>query len=170
MTPVIRVADAADVDALVRMGAETFCDTFGHLYPAEDLTAFLEEAHAPEAWLRLLASPGHRTWIVEAGGEPVAYAVAGPCKLPHPEVTAGAGELQRLYVVRSQQGSGLGKVLFETAMAWLEAEGRRPIWIGVYSENHRAQKLYLSRGFAQVGEYAFVVGRTRDREFILRRA
>lgn len=166
----IRVAEAKDAEALARLGAETFRDTFGHLYPPEDLRAFLDEAHSPAAWSRLLASPEVRTWVAEVGGEPVAYAVAGPCKLPHPEVTASAGELQRLYVVRSQQGSGLGKALFQRAVAWLEAEGRRPIWIGVYSENHRALRLYESQGFERVGEYEFPVGRTRDREFILRRA
>ena len=169
MKPVIRIAEAADAEALAGLGAETFRDTFGHLYPVEDLTAFLEEAHSPAAWSRLLANPGHRTWMAEVGTQPVAYAVAGPCKLPHPEVAAGSGELQRIYVLRSHQGSGLGKVLFEEATAWLEAEGRRPLWIGVYSENHRAQKLYLSRGFSLVGEYEFAVGRTRDRELILRR-
>jgi GNAT superfamily N-acetyltransferase len=169
MTPVIRLAAAADAEALSRIGTETFCDTFGHLYPAEDLAAYLEEEQTPAAWSRILATPERRTWIAEVGGEPVAFAVAGPCKLPHPEVTPGAGELQRLYVLRAQQGSGLGKVLFETAMAWLESEGRRPVWIGVYSENHRAQKLYMGRGFALVGEYEFPVGKIRDREFILRR-
>jgi diamine N-acetyltransferase len=170
MKPVIRIAEATDAEALAGLGAETFRDTFGHLYPVEDLTAFLDESHSPAAWSRLLTSPGYRTWIAEFGKKPVAYAVAGPCKLPHPEITASAGELQRIYVIRSHQGSGLGKVLFEEATAWLEAEGRRPIWIGVYSENHRAQKLYLSRGFELAGEYEFPVGRTRDREFILRRA
>lgn len=169
MKTLIRTAEVADVDALVRLGAETFSDTFGHLYPAEDLVAFLEEAHSDAAWSRLLASPAHRTWIAEIEGRPVGYAVAGPCKLPHPEVTASAGELQRIYVARSHQGVGLGKHLFEQAMAWLEAQGRRPIWIGVYSENHRAQRLYMSAGFQAVGEYEFRVGQTRDRELILRR-
>jgi diamine N-acetyltransferase len=169
MNPVIRIAEAGDVEALALLGAETFRDTFGHLYPVEDLAAFLDESHSPAAWSRLLVRPEMRTWLAEVGNKPVAYAVAGPCTLPHPEVTASSGELLRLYVVRSEQGSGLGRVLFETAMAWLEAEGRRPIWIGVYSENHRAQRLYQSGGFECVGEYEFPVGRTRDREFILRR-
>ena len=169
MKPALRIANTADATALSLLGAETFRDTFGAMYPPEDLAAFLEEMHTPEAWSKLLTKPDHRTWIAEVGTQPVAYAVAGPCKLPHPEVTPSAGELQRLYVHRSQQGSGLGKQLFEETMRWLEAEGRRPIWIGVYSENHRAQNLYLSRGFQKVGEYEFPVGKTRDREFILRR-
>ncbi len=166
----IRTAHAADAEALSRLGTQTFCDTFGHLYPPEDLAAYLSEAHTPEAWRKLLTTPHTRTWLWEAeGGEPVAYAVAGPCKLPHPEVTEGAGELRRLYVARSQQGTGLGRALFDVALGWLESEGRSPLWVGVYSENHRALRLYLGRGFVQVGEYEFPVGRMRDRELILRR-
>ena len=45
----------------------------------------------------------------------------------------------------------------------------RRLWIGVWSENLGAQRLYARRGFEQVGTYAFAVGRVRDHEFILRR-
>ena len=54
-------------------------------------------------------------------------------------------------------------------LAWLERDGQRQLWIGVWSENHGAQRLYARHGFAQVGTYEFVVGQTRDHEFILRR-
>ena len=46
---------------------------------------------------------------------------------------------------------------------------QRPLWIGVWSENLGAQKLYGRHGFVKAGEYEFHVGKTRDREFILRR-
>ena len=45
----------------------------------------------------------------------------------------------------------------------------RDVWIGVWSENHGAQRLYARHGFEKVGEYEFKVGQTRDHEFILRR-
>jgi ribosomal protein S18 acetylase RimI-like enzyme len=54
-------------------------------------------------------------------------------------------------------------------MAWLERDGPRTIWIGVWSENHGAQRFYARQGFEKVGEYGFAVGSTVDREFILRR-
>jgi diamine N-acetyltransferase len=54
-------------------------------------------------------------------------------------------------------------------MAWLLAEGPRDIWIGVWSENYRAQRFYERHGFLKVGEYGFPVGGTLDHEFILRR-
>ncbi len=170
MNAALRVAAPSDAEALAALGTKTFEDTFGHLYPAEDLAAFLDEAHSPKAWSQLLSQPSCRTWVAQMGAQAVGYAVAGPCKLPHPEVTGGAGELQRLYVLQAHQGAGLGTRLFEEAMAWLASEGRRPVWLGVYSENPRAQALYTARGFEVVGEYAFAVGRSRDRELIMRRA
>jgi len=55
------------------------------------------------------------------------------------------------------------------ALAWLERDGPRRIWIGVWSGNRGARRLYEQLGFAKVGEYYFKVGEAMDREFILRR-
>ena len=55
------------------------------------------------------------------------------------------------------------------ALAWLERKGPRRVWLGVWSKNHGAQRLYERLGFEKVGEYEFLVGKTRDHEFIMRR-
>ena len=54
-------------------------------------------------------------------------------------------------------------------MDWLLDRGPRTLWVGVWSENLGAQRFYARYGFALAGEYAFPVGRVRDREFIFRR-
>ena len=75
MALAIRRADSTDADALSRIGTRTFVDTFGHLYPDEDLQAFLRESHAPEAYARYLADPGYATWLLEDGGDVVGYRI-----------------------------------------------------------------------------------------------
>jgi ribosomal protein S18 acetylase RimI-like enzyme len=55
-------------------------------------------------------------------------------------------------------------------MAWLERDGPRDLWIGVWSENVGAQRFYGRHGFVRVGDYGFQVGSVTDHEFILRRA
>lgn len=167
--PVIRRAGPGDAETLSALGARTFADTFGHLYPPEDLQAFLAEAYGLERTRADLADPAKAAWLVEAGGQAVGYALAGPCGLPHAEVTPACGELKRIYLLNGWQGGGLGGRLFATVMDWLEADGPRDIWIGVWSENHGAQRFYARHGFEKVGGYGFVVGRTVDSEFILRR-
>ena len=165
----IRRAGPADAEALVAIGRATFAETFAHLYPPEDLAVFLADAHSLARARADLADPAKAVWLVESAGEVVGYALAGPCHLPHPEVTADCGELERIYMARAHQGGGGGSQLLTEALAWLEKDGPRQLWIGVWSENVGAQRLYARRGFEKAGTYEFVVGQTRDHEFILRR-
>lgn len=159
------------IPALSQLATDTFVETFGHLYPPEDLKAFLEKSYAPAQLTADTADPAQFWRIVYDGDDAVAYLQCGPVGLPHTEAEAStAGELKRLYVHSSQQGKGLGKMLLTIAMDWMtDTYGDAPQWIGVWSENHKAQALYLSYGFERVGEYQFPVGSTLDDEFILRR-
>lgn len=166
----IRRATVDDADTVSSLGARTFTETFAHLYPPEDLETFLAYAYGLERTRNDLANPDKATWILEdEDGEAIGYALAGPCDLPHDEVSATDGELKRIYVLKSHQGGGRGSALLKTALDWLEQDGPRRLWIGVWSENLGAQKLYESKGFTKVGEYFFKVGETNDLEFILRR-
>jgi ribosomal protein S18 acetylase RimI-like enzyme len=169
-TYVTRRATPQDAAVLSELGARTFSETFAHLYPPEDLSCFLADAYSLERTLDYLTSPEHATWILEGpGGLPVGFALAGPCSLPHAEVTADGGELKRIYILAAHRGGGRGTALLTLALDWLEQDGPKPLWIGVWSGNHQAQKLYAKLGFVQVGGYGFPVGKTIDDEFILRR-
>jgi ribosomal protein S18 acetylase RimI-like enzyme len=164
----IRTAGPEDAAVLAALGRDTFVDTFAHLYPPQDLAAFLAQSYTPEAFDVFLGRPDQAMWIAETGGEAIGYAHAGACALPHPDVTHDCRELKRLYVRKGGQGGGLGGRLIAEALGWMAAPGRS-LWIGVWSENHGAQRFYARHGFEKVGEYEFIVGETRDREFILRR-
>jgi ribosomal protein S18 acetylase RimI-like enzyme len=166
----LRRATPADADVVAAIGVATFTESFGHLYPPADLAAFLAETHATGRILADLANPAKAVWLAQAQGETIGYALAGPCDLPHDHARPGDGELKRLYLLKRAQNGGLGGRLFDTALAWLQRDGPRTVWIGVWSENHGAQRLYARRGFVRVGGYGFRVGATIDREFILRRA
>ena len=81
----------------------------------------------------------------------IGYVTACPAHLPHPDVAPGDGR---------------GTLLLRTALEWLERDGPRTLWIGVWSENYGAQRFYARHGFEIVGEYSFMVGDHADREFI----
>jgi GNAT superfamily N-acetyltransferase len=164
----LRRAGPDDAAAVASLARETFTTTFGSLYPPEDLAQFLAESHAQDRYAAWLSDPAYAVWALERDGEMAGYALAGPCHLPHPEVTAECGELWRIYVRGDLHGQGLGTVLLDAALTWLERPGRR-LWIGVWSGNLGAQKLYAHHGFHKVGGYQFPVGRVLDDEFILRR-
>ncbi len=169
----IRVAGPADARTLSELGWATFLNTFvegfGMPYSADDLAEFHARAYAVDRAEALLADRASRAWLAERGGEPVGFATAGPAALPHTELRPGDRELRRLYVRADQKGAGLAPRLMETAMTWLLRDGPRPVWLGVWSGNHRAQRFYARYGFEKVGEYGYPVGEVTDHEFIMRR-
>ena len=141
-------------------------------------TWFLFEDEADEGFSRPDPSPADHPLVPEAGDEapassashaPIGYATACPANLPHPDVAPDDGELQRLYILQGYQGGGRGTLLLNTALEWLERDGPRTLWIGVWSENYGAQRFYARHGFEIVGDYSFMVGDHADHELITRR-
>ena len=174
MDAVIRRATVEDAATLADLGARTFVETFGHLYTAADLQAFLDDSHSIAAYAKALANPGYALWIAESLAQDgmhraIGYAQAGPCGLPHAHVRPGDGELKRLYLRRDAQNGGTGRTLMDAAMAWLLRDGPRVLWLSVWSENFGAQRFYGRHGFSKVAEYDFPVGEHRDIEFMYRR-
>ena len=184
----LRRATPEDAEALSALASTCYIQTFGQLYSSDDLDRFIHEAYSPEVLRVELGDPTRPTWLffleeseadeAELGsadahtaseGKLIGYVTVCPAHLPHPDVKPTDGEVQRLYLLREYQGGGRGSMMLRHAIDYLLADGPRPLWIGVFSENLGAQRLYGRHGFKLVGEYKFMVGDHADREFIMRR-
>ncbi|MEJ0036930.1 MAG: GNAT family N-acetyltransferase [Gammaproteobacteria bacterium] len=167
---VIRRASVADAATLALVTERTFTETFGHLYPSEDLAEYVSGNCSPESCRQLLEDPQLAAWFIGAeGAAPVGFATAASCKLPVENREPNAGEVRQLYVLASHQNQRLGARLLDTALGWLTEQNFSPLYIGVWSQNYGAQRFYGRYGFRKVGEYGFPVGKTVDHEFILKR-
>lgn len=166
----IRRAVLADAEPLQALGIESFVAAFGHLYPQDDLDAFLSDNYGLESWRRQVSRPDRPIWIAKSpDGSLAGYAQASPCDLPVDPMPDGALQLRRLYVRPDILSLGVGAALMRPVLDWVDAAGRPPLFLGVWSENVKAQKFYRRYGFTRVGEYDFPVGAQVDLEFILRR-
>ena len=166
----IRRASVSDAAALAVITERTFTETFGHLYPPEDLAEYLRGTCTPEAARKLIDDPKVGAWLIGADGSaPVGYVTAGGCKLPVENREPNAGEIRQLYVLATHQNQRLGARLLDVALRWLDEQNFSPLYIGVWSQNEGAQRFYGRYGFKKVGEYGFPVGKTIDHEFILKR-
>jgi diamine N-acetyltransferase len=160
-----RENDAAD---LAEIGAATFAETFGHLYPAHDLKRYLEETYDVEKMREDLRDPKVEIRIAFSGRKMAAYCKIGPVKIPAPVGDEPALELHRIYVYRNRQGVGVGRILLTWATERARQRGAANLFLGVWEKNERAIAVYESRGFDRVGTYKFKVGDTLDDEIIMR--
>lgn len=148
-----RAADLPAVDALYR---ESFVATFGHLYRAADLAAFLD-AFTPAAWEKTFVTAGTAFRLAEDEDGLLGYCHLGPVTLPI-EPDASTIELHQLYLAERGKGSGAAQALMDWAIATARARGAARIVLSVYVDNHRAQRFYARYGFREIGKYEFRVG------------
>jgi len=163
-----RDATPADAAALATLGADSFCETFGHLYAPADLALFLEN-HTAATWGAELADPAFSIRIVQGDEAMIGYAKLGPPHLPFTPPT-GAVELRQLYVLSPWQGVGVAAELIEWVITSTRTGDATALFLSVFTDNHRARRFYARYGFQPVGTYAFMVGTQADEDIVMRLA
>ncbi|MFZ4069284.1 MAG: GNAT family N-acetyltransferase [Caulobacterales bacterium] len=159
-----------DAAALADFWRDRYVETFGHLYRPADLVAFLAASYSPAQQLaELLDLSGAHRLAFDAAGALIGAASVGPLKLPVDPGPARSFELYRLYITESAKGAGLADALMAWAFDQADARATAKMYLGVFSENHRAKRFYARHGFSRVGGYEFIVGDARDAEDIMMR-
>ena len=165
MSAFYRAAELSDADALRKLFAESFVETFGHLYRPSDLQEFLD-GNSEAKWHANLTDPDVAIRVAETGAELVGFLELAPKKLPY-ETDAPAIELRRLYLRSSAHGRGIADELMRWALREAVSRGAHELVLSVYVDNHRARRFYERYGFEAVGKYDFMVGSHADEDLIL---
>ena len=157
---IVRPATATDADAIADVGVRSWDLTYRGIVPDEALGEWITRNGA--AWRELFATrapdgPG-RVWVADLDGRVIGYATTSPGKdtwLPPPD---GAGEITNLYLDPDVIGSGIGRLLYEHAVADLAARGFDPLVVWAFRDNARAIGFYERMGLAiDVPEHAWVL-------------
>ena len=125
----LRVMTSADLDAVLELELELFGE---------------------EAWSRpmlegeLAQQPGSRHYLVaEQDGQVIGYAGL---------LAAGSqADVVTIAVTARRQGQGTGAALLDALLAEARRRGCTEIFLEVRVDNLRAQQLYRTRGFEQIG-------------------
>ena len=164
---VLRPAKHDDAAALARLGRESFCAAFEHLYPHDDLAEFLAKAYSEQTVANEIADDRFIHCLADDTERLLGY-----CKLCKPSAFAEHSEantplsLNQLYTQPDLTGKGVGAELMEWAIEEARKLGCDAIQLSVWSENHRAHRFYERFGFEKIADIAFWVGSHRDDEFL----
>ena len=159
---IIRPATSADLPAIDHVFRTSFCDTFAHLYAAEDLADFLA-GFTPGGWAAEFSDPEMSFQVGEVDGAVLGFAKLGPNKLPHVE-PEDLLELKQLYLLKSAHGTGMARALMDWTLDEARRRGATRLALSVWSENWRAQAFYRRFGFVDRGPVTFMVGNHPDED------
>lgn len=165
--PIIREATHADCATLAAFAAQTFTESFGHLYTPENLQSHLAKHYQP-GYLENALAEGSTLLMMYLEDVLIGYGKVGRVVLPvKPSIPPGAQEIHRVYVAQQYQGKGYGKQLMLHILSLPRVQTAPAVYLGVWEENLRAQALYKQYNFEIVGRYLYHVGTQSDRELIM---
>ena len=142
----LREATLADAGGIAQVHVESWRTTYPGIMPQEHLDA-LSITEREQKWQGIL-SPGNAdvtyTFVAETEeGEIVGFTEGGRDRNGGP---ASQAEIYVLYLLKSQQGRGIGRRLLQTAARRLHAAGYSTLFLWVSALNHPACRFYEAVG------------------------
>jgi GNAT superfamily N-acetyltransferase len=143
-----RRARAPDVEAICRVCAEGWRDTYGDLYTAERIERTIAQFYNPNRVRKELEpSRGWDGWLV-AEDEHGILVAAGGGGMTGP-VT---GEVFVLYADPARRREGAGTALLEAITEQQRSQGATEQWVAVAEGNEKGIPFYEARGFRRRGK------------------
>jgi len=169
MSVELRLATAADADALSAFASSAFADWYAPLNDPEDMRLHLDATFSSEKQAAEIALADHWYLLAEDGGRIVAYALVAEGS-PEPSVTAARpAQIKRFYLDRAWHGSGLATRLMDATIARLASHAADVAWLTAWTQNPRAVRFYEKSGFVRTGEAIFHLGRSPQTDHVLAR-
>lgn len=153
--PEIRPAAAADAMALGRLHVAAWRETYRGLLPDAMLAGLSAEARGA-AWEEVLRDPAAyqdaRIHLAEEDGDMIGFAACGAQSDAGLAAAGFDGEIGAIYLLRTAQRRGIGRLLMQTAAADLKGRGFRAASLWVLRDNMPARRFYERLGGELVGE------------------
>jgi len=165
-TPIIREGTLADCDAIGQIAAQTFTETFGHLYDPADLALHLKNYCSADYYIESLKA-GDTLLMTHLGDTLIGYAKIGHVMLPVKNIIRGGQEIYRVYLLKAFQGKGYGKQLMLHILSLPRVQMASAVYLGVWENNLKAQSLYKLYNFQIIDRYQFPVGNHIDIDLIM---
>ena len=141
MTIEVRRAVESDARGIAEVHVQAWREAYAHLVPASSL-ARLNVEQRERRWTEILKIPTAIIWVATDSEAIIGF--AGSSAGHHDDAPRDL-ELESIYLLESQHGSGAGQRLLDAAI------GADPAYLWVAEDNLRARVFYKRNGFIPDG-------------------
>lgn len=162
----------AETAELAALAAATFPLACPRSAAGADIAAFIAANLSPQRFADYLADPDRRVLTASDDGRIIGYTMLIRGIGADPDIARAvphrpAVELSKMYVLATHHRGGAAAALMRSGIAWAAGCGAQAVWLGVNQENLRAQRFYGKHGFAVSGTRSFVLGASREHDFVM---
>lgn len=164
----IRLCTPQDLQSLADIASKTFSATFAHLNDPAHFAPYMARAFSLNQIKSELENPATEFYFLFYDNK-----LAGYLKLNFAEAQSDLNdpqsiEIERIYVLDSFQGLGLGKALFQLSLDKAQSLSLKYVWLGVWEKNTKAIDFYKTRGFYTFDKHPFKLGDDLQTDYLMR--
>lgn len=157
-----------DVKLLQKLSIQTFIETFGAQNTEADMQEYLNNQMSTSQLKKELEHAHSNFYFAYHKDRLAGYLKLNFESAQREKVGTGtAFEVERIYLLNDFQRQGLGKVLFEKAVALGKEKGYRKLWLGVWEHNSLALAFYKKLGLTVFDKHTFVLGSDSQTDLML---
>ncbi len=158
-----------EITALCELSIATFVETFADQNAEDDMASYVASQLSYEKLKAELQDCAASIYGYYLAGQAVGYVKINRSQAQTEQVSFDGLEVERLYVLKTQKGNGIGKELMMHAESVARGEGIDWIWLGVWEHNVAAISFYLRGGFTPFGSHVFQLGSDAQTDILYRK-
>lgn len=161
-----RKCKLAELALLRALSIKTFVTAFGEQNTKEDMDAYLLTAFSEEQVRAELKNENSMFFFVETGDIIIGYLKLNIADAQSEPIVNGL-EIERIYLLASYQGKGIGQLMMDKALAVARELKKERVWLGVWGKNYGAVRFYERNGFKKFAEHDFYLGKDLQTDWLM---
>lgn len=170
---ILRLARFEDAESMAAVHLQSWREAYVGII-SDEILKNLNMAERVQGWKDQLGSGYEGSRFNFVAEDPklgvVGFSSGGPLrenwgkdmKLPEALKNASDGEFYAIYLLKSHQGRGIGKGLYDRVAGKLKENGFKSMLVWVLKDNAPARKFYEKMGGHEIGAAKITIGRELD--------
>ena len=159
----------AEIKLLQTISQQTFSETFSAANSSEDMQKYLAGAFSVEKLTAELNDKNTEFYFARLHNQVIGYLKINTGASQTELHDENALEIERIYVVKSFQSMGIGKILLDKAIEVALHKKKEYIWLGVWEKNEKALAFYKKNDFVIISEHSFFMGDDEQLDYIMKK-
>lgn len=168
MSVFIREATKEDAEAIGKVAAQTFTETFEWYNTPENMREYNETHFTTTQILNEITDVKSVLYVALINHEIIGYAKLKSSDTPAELGNSASIEIERLYVKKEFHDNKVGLALMNRCLEKAREKNAEIIWLGVWEQNPKAINFYTKIGFTKFGQHVFQLGDDAQTDYLMK--
>ena len=163
----IRKATLVDIKELQEISIQTFTETYSSFNTQKNIDLYISESLSASQITSEIKNSSSAFYMVYLENNLIGYLKVNLSGAQTALVDSTSIEIERIYLLKKQQGKGYGKNLIDFVLEIASNDNLYRIWLGVWSKNKKAIEFYKKMGFTEFDKHIFKLGQDEQLDFLM---